>query len=135
MMVVAASPTGRARNTAATALLEWGFQSFDSKLVFPMNSIIGEARVQGGGLRKVALVPQRPIRVAMPLGSKPVISFKVAYDGPLRAPIAQGQQVADLQIYFDGRQVSSLPLVAATSVGTATPLQRVINGFAALLPW
>lgn len=135
MIVIATAPTGRARNHAARALLEWGFAAFDSRLVFPMNTVLGQARVQNGGLRRVGLVPQRPIRIAMPRGQRPRIAMKIAYLGPLKAPIVKGQTVADLIISLDGRQVSTLPLVAENSVASATQLQRVFNGIAGWLPW
>lgn len=135
MMVVATAPTGRARNNSARALLEWGFTAFDSRLVFPQNTVIGEVKVQDGGLRRVGLVPQRPIRIAMPRGQRPKVSMRIAYVGPVRAPIRQGEPIAELLIALDGKQVSSLPLVAQTSVARATQLQRVFNGIAGWLPW
>lgn len=135
MMVVATSPTGRQRNDAARALMEWGFAAFDSRILFPVNVPIARARVQNGGLRHIDLVAPRPIRLAIPRGTKPAVSIKVIYEGPLQAPIAKHAEVAELRVYFDGKQVSSLPLSAASSVSTATPLQRVFNGIARWLPW
>ena len=82
-----------------------------------------------------ATLAPRPIRLAMPVGAHPRVSLKVRYDGPLRAPIVEGERVAELAIFFDGRQVSTLPLVAKRSVASATQLQRVFNGIAGWLPW
>ena len=135
MMVIATSPTGRARNNAARSLLEWGFTAFDSRLVFPHNTVVGEVRVQDGGLRRLGLVPQRPIRIAMPRGQRAQVTMRISYVGPVRAPIRQGEPIADLLISLDGKQVSSLPLVAQSSVSRATQLQRVFNGIASWLPW
>lgn len=135
VMVVAASPTGRQRNNAARAFMEWGFQAFESRVLFPAHATIAKAQVQNGGLREVDLVATRPVRLALPLGSHPQVSLKVRYDGPLRAPITQNQPVAELRIALDGRQISSLPLVARTSIASATPLQRVFNGIAGWMPW
>ena len=135
IMVVASSPTGRARNNAARAFMEWGFQAFDSKVVFPVGAVLASARVQNGGLRHVAAVAPRPIRLAMPRGSRPAVSLEVRYDGPLRAPIRKGDTIAQLAIFFDGKQVSTLPLVAERSVASATQLQRMFNGIAGWMPW
>ena len=135
VMVVATSPTARQRNRAAQAFMEWGFQAFDSRILFPANTILGEARVQEGGLRHVDLVAPRPVRLAIAHGARPKVSLKVRYEGPLQAPIRQGEEVARLLVYFDGKQVSSLPLQARTSVASATQLQRVFNGVAGWLPW
>ena len=134
-MVVAGSPTGRQRNNAARALIEWGFQAFESKVLFPVGATLARARVQRGGLRHVDLVAPRPIRLALPRGHRPKVALKVRYEGPLRAPIVENQEVAQLLISFDGRPVGSVPLVARTSVASATPIQRVFNGLAGWLPW
>ena len=135
VLVIATSPTGRQRNDAARALMEWGFQAFDSKIMFPVGTRLASARVQNGGLRRVDLVAPRPIRLAMPRGQKPKVTLKVRYDGPIRAPIVKNQEVARLMIFFDGRQVSSLPLVARRSIASASQLQRVFNGIAGWMPW
>lgn len=134
VMVVAASPTGRQRNRAARAFMEWGFQAFDSRPLFKAGETIGDARVQNGGLAKVGLVSQSPITVAMPKGARQSPEVTIRYEGPLQAPVAKGEHVADLVISLDGRQVSSLPLVADRAVAVATPLQRVFNGLGSWLP-
>ena len=135
VMVVATSPTGRQRNDAARAFMEWGFRAFDSRILFPGGVTLASARVQNGGLRHVDLVTPRPVRLAMPRGARPKVTLKVRYDGPLNAPIAKGATVANLMVFFDGQQVSTLPLVAQTSVSSASQLQRVFNGLAGWLPW
>lgn len=135
VMVVAGSPTGRQRNNAARAFMEWGFQAFDSRILFPLGAKLADVRVQNGGLRHVDAVAPRPIRLAMPLGRQPQVTLKVRYEGPIRAPIAEGQEIAELAVFFDGRQVSTLPLVARRSVASATQLQRVFNGIAGWMPW
>lgn len=135
VMVVAASPTGRQRNAGAKAFIEWGFQAFDSRILFPVGAELASAKVQNGGLRRVGAVAPRPIRLAMPKGETPRVTLKVRYDGPLQAPIRQGETIAQLAIFLDGRQVSTLPLVADRSVASASQLQRVFNGIAAWMPW
>lgn len=135
VMVVATSPTGRQRNAASKAFMEWGFQAFDSRVLFAMGARLGSVRVQNGGVRHVDAVAARPIRLALPRGRRPAVSLKLRYEGPVRAPIAKGQTIAELAVFFDGRQVSALPLVAGSSVARASPLQRVFNGIAGWMPW
>ena len=135
VMVVATSPTGRQRNNAARAFMEWGFQAFDSRILFPVGTKLADVKVQNGGLRHLDAVAPRPIRLAMPRGARPQVSLKVRYEGPVQAPIKEGEQIAELAIFFDGRQVSTLPLVAKRSVASATQLQRVFNGIAGWMPW
>lgn len=135
VMVVAASPTGRQRNEAAKAFIEWGFQAFDSRILFAKDAKLAKIKVQNGGLRRVNAVAPRPIRLAIPKGQSARVALKVIYDGPVQAPIEKGQTVAHLAIMLDGKQVSALPLVAEVSVSSASPLQRMFNGLVAWLPW
>jgi len=135
MMVVAGSPTGRQRNQGAKAFIEWGFRAFDSRVLFPAGAELTRARIQNGGLRRVAAIAPRPIRLAVPKGQSPNVSLKVRYHGPLQAPIEKGETIAELAIFLDGEQVSTLPLVAERSVASATQLQRMFNGIAAWVPW
>lgn len=135
VMVIATSPTGRQRNDAARAFMEWGFQAFDSRILFPVGMKLADIKVQNGGLRHVDAIAPRPVRLAMPRGRQPKVSLQVHYEGPVRAPIKQGETIAQLAIFFDGQQVSTLPLVARNSVASATQLQRVFNGVAGWLPW
>ena len=135
VMVVAGSPTGRQRNNASRAFIEWGFQAFDSRILFPADAVLAQVKVQNGGLRRLDAVAPRAITLAMPRGDRPEVSLKVRYEGPLRAPVNKGEQVAELVIFFDGKQVSTLPLIARRSVASATQLQRVFNGIAEWMPW
>lgn len=135
VMVVAASPTGRQRNAGAKAFIEWGFHAFDSRILFPVGTELARPRVQNGGLRQVPAVAPRPIRLAVPKGPAPKVALKVRYEGPLQAPIKEGETIAQLAIFLNGKQVSTLPLVAERSVASASQLQRMFNGIAAWMPW
>ena len=134
VMVVAASPTGRQRNNAAKAFIEWGFQAFDSRPIFGKGQVVAQAEVQNGGMRRLDLIAPSGVSVSVPKGTSAKPQLAVRYEGPLRAPVAKGEHVADLIVSMDGRQVSTLPLVADRSIAVATPIQRVINGIAAWLP-
>jgi D-alanyl-D-alanine carboxypeptidase (penicillin-binding protein 5/6) len=133
VMVVAASPDGRTRRKAARDFLEWGFGAFESRRLFTKDTQIGVAEVQDGARGEVALVAPGSIRVAVPAGTAPHVTLAVRYQGPLRAPIAQGEEVAELEIKVTGLPPSRVALVAGSSVPQANPLQRIGNGIAGLL--
>ena len=73
------------------------------------------------------------LAVTIPAGilSK-VTSTKIRYQGPVKAPIAKGQHIADLVVTTtEGEQVT--PLVAAEAVGEAGFFTRAWIGFKQLL--
>lgn len=128
IMVVAASPSGRARNNASQDLIEWGFANFASIRLFEKDEPIAEARVQDGNASAVPLAAQAPVRLSLPRDREAEIDLTIRYEGPLRAPIAQGEEVARLLVSVDGEQVNSVPLVATRTILEANLLRRVFNG-------
>ncbi|HEY6963872.1 MAG TPA: D-alanyl-D-alanine carboxypeptidase, partial [Erythrobacter sp.] len=68
--------------------------------------------------------------INLPRGSNPSLSATIRYEGPLRAPITAGQEVATLEVTAEGVAPARIPLYAAESVGTAGPLDRIVNAIA-----
>lgn len=133
LMVVAGADRGNVRNRAARDYAEWGFAHFAARPLFGLNEIVGKAKVQGGSARQVALRPQWPIMADMPRGTQPQIRLAIHYDGPVRAPITAGEQVAELEISVAGMEPSRVPLVAAADVQQAGFFGRIWNGIAGWL--
>ena len=128
VLVIAGADSGRARNRAARALIEWGYTAWDSQRLFGASEQVGEARVQGGGARTVGLLAARPINLVTPLGQTARFDLVIHYDGPLQAPVAAGTRVADLEIRIDGRPGYFMPLLAQKDVALAGPVERLANG-------
>ena len=133
VMVIAGAQNADLRAKASRDLLEWGYSAWDSRILAGEGTRIGSARVQGGNARTVALLAPRRFTVAVPKGSNPAITARIVYHGPLRAPIPKGAVVAELEVQIAGQPRNRLPLAAATSIGTAGPLDRLINGLAGLV--
>lgn len=134
MMVVAGSPRGAQRNKAARGLIEWGFAAFDSRALIRAGATVASAEVQDGSVSNLSLRAPRAIVISVPRGTRPEVAMRVRYQGPLKAPIAEGTEVAELVITVAGQPSFAVPLVADSDVMQATALQRVFNGFAAWLP-
>ena len=132
VMVVAASPRAGDRNTAARDLIEWGFSAFDQRRIFGPDTPVAMAEVQGGAKRQLALVAPAGVYVDFPKGAPGETTLSVSYDGPLRAPVAKGEKVAELRVVVDGAAPYSLPLFAGEEVKEAGSGQRILNG---LLGW
>lgn len=94
--------------------------------------VAGEARVQGGDAWRVQLGLPRRYAFSIPRSSSADVSATIDYDGPLRAPLAKGQQVARLIVRLAGQPDHVLPLVALDDVGPAGPIDRIANGLLGL---
>lgn len=130
VLVLAGVENGRLRARLAKAYIEWGFSAFDRKQLFANKAIIGSARVQDGNARSVALKAAGPVSINVPRGSNSKLTATIRYDGPLRAPLTAGQEVALLEVTAEGAAPARIPLYAAEDVGTAGPLDRVVNAIA-----
>ena len=129
-LVLAGVENGRLRARLAKAYVEWGFSAFERRPLFAANAVVGEARVQDGDARGVALKAAGPVAINLPRGSSIKLTATIRYDGPLRAPIAAGQEVAMLEVTAPGIAPARIPLYAEEAVGTAGPIDRIINAIA-----
>jgi D-alanyl-D-alanine carboxypeptidase (penicillin-binding protein 5/6) len=128
VLVVAGAERARVRDQAARSYLEWGFTAFDSRPLFARGQVVDTARVQNGQSRSVPLLTGSFLAAAIPKGQQRAIRLSVHYDGPLRAPVTKGQQVAELEIAVEGMEPSRVPLFAGVDVPEAGAFSRLING-------
>ncbi|MFY7743820.1 MAG: D-alanyl-D-alanine carboxypeptidase family protein [Erythrobacter sp.] len=132
VLVLAGVDNGRLRAKLARAYVEWGFSAFDRRHLFEPGAVVGEARVQDGDARALPLKAAGAVAINLPRGSESKLVATIRYEGPLRAPIRAGQEVAVLEVTAEGIAPARIPLYAAESVGTAGPIDRIINAIASV---
>lgn len=133
VMVVAGAPSASIRNTTARDLMRWGFDAFETRVILPGETPVGEARVQNGAESRVALQTAGEVLASVPPGSAGAASLSIRYRGPIKAPIAKGDQVAFLRVSIPGQAPHDMPLVAAEAVPQANVFERFVNGLAGLV--
>jgi D-alanyl-D-alanine carboxypeptidase (penicillin-binding protein 5/6) len=131
-LVLAGVENGRLRGRLARSYVEWGFTAFDRRRLFDPGTVIGTARVQDGSALRVPLVARGAVSVNLLRGSDGPLRATIHYDGPLRAPLAQGEQVAVLEVTAPGMAPATIPLFTNDAIGAAGPLDRIINSIAGL---
>ena len=118
IVVVNGLKTANERADEARKLLNFGFNGFESRLLFAEGQKIGDARVFGGEQRYVPLeaAGKKPIRILVPKNSTERILARVVYRGPLRVPVEQGAQVGSLKVWRGDNVALEVPLQTAESV-------------------
>lgn len=116
------------RGEESVRFMEWGFNAWQSRPLLDQGERIGSARVQLGSDDEVGLVAPRSVAVTYPAGLGQNITARIVYRGPVKAPIAQGQHIADLVVRAGDMPPQVTPLVAETAVGEAGFLGRIWNG-------
>ena len=132
VMVVAGLGSFNQRIEESVRFMDWGFRAWQSQPLLDQNERIGEARVQGGDAIRVGLVAPRAIAATYPTGSGQNIRARIVYQGPVRAPIAQGQHIADLVVQAGDMPEQVTPLVAEAAVGEAGFFGRIWLGVKSL---
>ena len=132
--VVAGLDSWNQRVQESTRLMEWGFNAWQAKPLFKSGQQVGTAQVQLGSESEVRLVAPRDLAVTVPAGlSGGSIKTKVRYQGPIAAPIAKGQHVADLVILTGDTGEQIVPLVAGEEVESAGFFGRIWLGLKQLV--
>jgi len=108
--------TEKERTDEARRILEWGLSSFETRVVFKAGEVIGQASIYGGVESKVDLVTREPVDIFTPKTNPERLSGRIVYNWPLRAPVAQGREIATLRISSGDRVIREIPLEAAASV-------------------
>jgi len=134
--VLAGMDSWNQRVEESTRLIQWGFNAWTDKPLFKSGAKVGMAQVQMGSDSEVPLVAARDLSVSVPgtlsLTNKP-ITMKIRYQGPLTAPIAKGQEVAQLVITTGDTPPQVVPLVAGEDVGRAGFFGRIWLGLKQLV--
>jgi len=133
IVVVNGLKSEKERAEEGKKLLEWGFHSFQSGLLFNEGQEIASAKLYGGEKGHVPLVAAKEIRLMVPRGSRERIIARVVYNGPVQAPVQQGQHIGTLKIWRGDFVVLEVPLQAGDSVGTGTMSQRAFDAASELV--
>ena len=134
IMVVAGLDSFNQRIEESVKLMQWGFNAWQAKPLFKKDTVVGTAAVQLGGSGQVGLVAPRDLAITIPAGMlSKVSSMKIRYQGPVKAPIAKGQHIADLVVTTSDAGEQVMPLVAAEAVDEAGFFARAWIGLKQLL--
>ncbi|MBB6122577.1 D-alanyl-D-alanine carboxypeptidase family protein [Sphingobium subterraneum] len=132
VMVVAGLTSFNGRIEESVRFMDWGFKSWRAQPLFRQGATVETAEVQQGSATSVPLVAPRNLAVTLPLSASGNISVKVVYTGPIKAPIAKGQQIAQLIVSTPDTDPQVMPLVAGEDVAEAGFFGRLWNGLKSL---
>ncbi len=133
VMVIAGLTSFNQRIVESTRLMEWGFNAWATKPLFKSGAQVGTAQVQLGSDSEVSLIAPRDLAVTLPAGLGGKTAMNIRYAGPVKAPIAKGQHIADLIVTSPDTGEQVMPLVAAEAVAEAGFFGRLWTGLKQML--
>ncbi len=104
------------RAQESAKLLEWGLRGFKNQKLFTANKVIEHAQVIMGEENNVPLILESDIITTIPSLAQNDIKISIIYNGPLQAPIEEGEQIATLIIDIPNLPTQEHPLYAQKSV-------------------
>ncbi|HSH97977.1 MAG: D-alanyl-D-alanine carboxypeptidase family protein [Methylophilaceae bacterium] len=125
--VVLGAPTDSARATESQKLLNYGFQFYESTLVYKRGQAINTLKVWKGAERTVGATVPADLYITLPKGEYSQVKAQVTSKQPLLAPIAAGQEVGTIQFLLNDKKIAEAKLVAAKEVAVAGIFGRMFD--------
>jgi D-alanyl-D-alanine carboxypeptidase (penicillin-binding protein 5/6) len=125
--VVLGAPTDSARATESQKLLNYGFQFYESHLVYKAGQAVSKLKVWKGHEDMVAATVPQDLFITLPKGEYARVKATLTSKQPLLAPISAGQEVGTIQFTLDGKVIDERKLVAANAVEVAGIFGRLLD--------
>lgn len=121
------------REKESRRVLEWGFKSFRPFRLFEDGQQVSDALVWGGEKHYVPLVGDGAIDLLLPASATGAVSGEIIYEGPIKAPIKKGDQIATLKVKSaDLAAINEIPLYAGEDINSSGFAMRGINSLLVL---
>ncbi len=121
--VIMGSKTSKLRFAEASKLLDYGFANYDSVKLAEKGEPMGTVVIEKGAPNLVNAVSPDYVSVLVKKGEKDTIKGEIVFDDTISAPISKGDQLGELVIYKQDKEIARYPVVAEESVNKASLMQ------------
>jgi D-alanyl-D-alanine carboxypeptidase (penicillin-binding protein 5/6) len=133
LLVVGGLESAKDREAEARRLLEWGYKSFKPFRLFDDGQKVSDALVWGGTSHYVPLVGDGNIDIILPATATGKVSAQIVYEGPIKAPIRKGAQVATLRVTAaESQATNDIPLYAGDNIEQSNFAMRGLDSLLVL---
>jgi D-alanyl-D-alanine carboxypeptidase (penicillin-binding protein 5/6) len=125
--VVLGTDSMKARESASAALLNYGFNFFETKRLYAANEPLSTARVWKGKQKEVGLVLKKDLVVTVSRGKAGTVRADFDLPERLVAPLSADTPLGVAKIVVDGETVATHELFPAQDVAAAGLFSRMID--------
>ena len=125
--VLLGAVTEAMRASESQKLLNYGFQFYESTLVYKQSQTINTLRIFKGQDKTVAATVTKDFYLTLPKGDYAKVKASMTSQQPLIAPIKAGQVIGNITFSIDGKVINQQKLVAAKSIEQAGFIGRIID--------
>ncbi|MEY3882970.1 MAG: hypothetical protein RLZZ379_248 [Pseudomonadota bacterium] len=133
LSVVLGAPSDAARATESQKLLNYGFQYFDSSLVYKQGQKVSQLKVWKGTDNQVDSTVSNDLYLTLAKGQYANVKALISSTQPLIAPIKKGQIIGNVKFMLNGKVIDQRNLVAAKAIEGAGILGRAWDSIKLLL--
>ncbi len=123
--VVLGTTSETARAVESQKLLNYGFQFYESHLVYKRSQAISTIKVWKGAENSLSTTVAEDTYLTLPKGEYARVKVKVSSKQPVIAPINAGQEMGAIQFVLDGKVIDERKLVAAKKIEVAGLFGRI----------
>lgn len=127
----AVSETSRA--IESQKLLNYGFQFFETTMVYRKGQPINSLRVWKGNEKLVNAALAQDLYFALPKGDYARVKANMTSKQPLIAPVKVNQVIGSIIFTLDGKKIAERPLVAAKTVDAGGFFSRMLDSIKLML--
>ncbi len=117
--VVLGARSDAQRTQDALRLLNYGFENFDSVLLYRAQQTVKAVSLYRGARASVSMGFAQDFHLLMPRGDASRVRAEVITQQPIIAPVRKGQRIGTLRLSLDGKPLGDYPLVALHNVSVA----------------
>lgn len=117
--VLLGAPNDTARSVDSQKLLNYGFQFYESRLIYKRGQTVSKLKVWKGQEETLNATVAEDLYVTLPKNQLARMKASVVSKQPLIAPIVARQQIGTVRFTLDGRALMERPLVASKEMPTA----------------
>ena len=121
------------RASESQKLLNFGFQFYESTLVYKQAQTVNTLRVYKGQDKTVAASLSKDYYLTLPKGDYARVKASMTSQQPLIAPLKSGQVIGKINFSLDGKVISEQNLVASRPVEVAGFFGRLIDSIKLLM--
>ena len=113
------------RAQESAAIVNWAFRQFTETSIAKAGTELARAEVWMGGEATVGLTVATDVNTLVPILSDKELKAEVVYTGPIRAPVAKGDALAELIFAAEGLPETRITLVASEDVAKGGFISRL----------
>ena len=125
--MVLGSPSVQARESGSAALLNYGFNFYETVPLKKAGEMVLKPRVYKGSEKYVGVAPATAVQVTVPRGQAGTVAVRADVRQPLIAPLPANAAIGQLQVSVAGKVVANVPLYPVAAVAEGGLWRRLID--------